>query len=113
MRRLSFAALSLLLLSFGAPAAGASEIALAPFPMPDLFDQPPPPGGPVRRYLTSYVKTYPFGSLREDYTPLGKIGESKAVYYGRPRHFATLHVVRHRRHPARHLASRTALRARY
>lgn len=50
-----------------------------------------PPPAP-RRYLTSYMAKYPFGVLREDYTPLGAPGVSKRAYFGEPRLYATLNV---------------------
>ena len=53
---------------------------------PDLSSPPP------RRYLTTYMAKYPFGVLREDYTPLGAPGVSKRDYFGSPMLTATLHV---------------------
>ena len=47
---------------------------------------------PPRRYLTTFMAHYPFGVLREDYTPLGAPGVSKANYFGRPMRTATLHT---------------------
>ena len=47
---------------------------------------------PPRRYLTTFMAHYPFGVLREDYTPLGAPGVSKANYFGRPTRTATLHT---------------------
>ncbi len=88
MMRNGLAAAGLLTATFvcgGVTPGHAADLAvIVATPAPDLT--------PVRRYLTSYVKTYPFGSLREDYTPLGAPGVSKRAYYGIPRHLATLHT---------------------
>lgn len=46
---------------------------------------------PPRRLLTTYMASYPFGVLREDYTPLGAPGVSKRDYFGRPTRYAVLH----------------------
>lgn len=64
-----------------------------------------------RRYLTTYMAKYPFGVLREDYTPLGAPGVSKRAYYGVPRLYATLHVSPRRW--ARRVHRRVVVSARY
>ena len=66
---------------------------------------------PVRRQLTTYMAKYPFGVLREDYTPLGAPGVSKRDYYGVPRLYATLHASPHRW--TRHSHRRVIVSARF
>ena len=69
---------------------------------------------PPRRALTTYMARYPFGVLREDYTPLGAPGVSKRDYYGPLVKTATLHAaVRERRVVRRKVAVRKVLRVRY
>lgn len=72
--------------------AKAADLAVLP-PAPAAVVYAPAPVLPApRRYLTTYMAHYPFGVLREDYTPLGAPGLSKRAYYGVPRLYATLHV---------------------
>ncbi len=68
----------------------AADMAVVPATPVIVADAPPPPA--PRRYLTSYMAKYPFGVLREDYTPLGAPGVSKNAYFGVPRLYATLNV---------------------
>lgn len=69
----------------------AADLAVVPAtPVIVVSDAPRPPA--PRRYLTSYMAKYPFGVLREDYTPLGAPGVSKRAYFGVPRLYATLNV---------------------
>ena len=69
----------------------AADMAVVPAtPVIVASDAPRPPA--PRRYLTSYMAKYPFGVLREDYTPLGAPGVSKTAYFGVPRLYATLNV---------------------
>ncbi len=67
--------------------------------------------GSPRRYLTTYMAHYPFGLLREDYTPLGAPGVSKANYFGRPMLTATLHT--HSRKRYARFARRAVVSVRY
>lgn len=105
--------------------AGHALAAEFPLPPPPLAIVVVPPEGtifdtrdpaapkPPRRALTTYMARYPFGVLREDYTPLGTPGVSKRDYYGPKVMTATLHAAVRERRVAKRVATRKVLRVRY
>lgn len=106
MRRIIRAfSIASLISSTSAPFAQAADVALI-LPPPVVVVLPAP-----RRQLTTYMAKYPFGVLREDYTPLGAPGVSKRDYFGVPRLYATLHVSPRRL--TRHASRRVVVSARY
>lgn len=70
----------------------SADMAVVPAASVVAVVEPLPAPPAPRRYLTSYMAKYPFGVLREDYTPLGAPGVSKRAYFGVPRLYATLNV---------------------
>ncbi len=121
-----FAAFGMVGAALAALGMGSARAADFPFPIPPLaivlvpstgtiFDpRDPTLPKPPRRALTTYMAHYPFGVLREDYTPLGAPGVSKRDYYGPVVKTATLHAaVRERRVVRRKVATRRVLRVRF
>lgn len=68
-----------------APRAEAAKalVVRVPTGAPRIYIEPNERARPPRVRPSSYVKRYPFGDLREDYTPYGMPGVPARLYFDR------------------------------